>query len=482
MNILFVSPEVAPFSKTGGLGDVGGALPAALAALGHQVTVVTPLYASVRHPGIHSLEQHLRLRFPFGEQVAALRAAHLAERHEVIFLDHPSFYGHRQGIYGDHGYEFEDNHRRFAFLAIGALATAQVLGLEPDIVHLNDWPTGLTPLALQRGYQGTSLERAKSIFTIHNLAHQGLFSKDIMGDLGLPWDVFTKEGLEFYDSVNFLKAGLHWSDAITTVSPRYAEEIQTPEFGCRLDGYLRERRKKLHGILNGVDYAEWSPEVDPYLPRRYGVEDFSGKAACKRELLRTFGLYRHREVERWPLFGIVSRLAYQKGIDLAVSAFHSALESKVLLVVVGSGKEPHLEHELTHLAQRFPGKVGVRFGFDSRLAHLVEAGSDFFVMPSRHEPCGLNQMYSLRYGTLPVVRATGGLDDTVEDVSTGHGTGIKFHDFSREELLRALRRAETFYRNEPVELEMVRRRGMAKDFSWAVSAQRYEELFRELQR
>lgn len=481
MNILFVSPEVAPFSKTGGLGDVAGALPRALAALGHDVRVVTPLYSSVRHPGLYSLERSIRLRFPFGEQTAALRAARLSERHEVIFLDHPGFYGHRGGIYAEHGYEYGDNHRRFAFLAIGALAAAQVLGFEPDIVHLNDWPTGLAAVALRLGYQGTSLARARSVFTIHNLAYQGLFPKDVMGDLGLPWDLFTKDGLEFHDAVNFLKGGLHWSDALTTVSRRYAEEIQTPELGCLLDGFLRERRRKLYGILNGVDYEEWSPEVDPFLPRRYGVEDLSGKAACKRELLRAFGLLHDPDVERRPVFGIVSRLVHQKGIDLAVSAFHGALEAEVSVVVLGSG-ESRLEHEIAILAHRFPGKVGVRLGFDTGLAHLVEAGSDFFVMPSRYEPCGLNQMYSLRYGTVPVVRATGGLDDTVEDLDTGVGTGIKFYGFTREEMLQAIWRAVDFYYRDPAEVEVVRRRGMSKDFSWAISARRYEELYRGLVR
>src|SRR5262245_16011648 len=269
MKILFISSEVAPFSKTGGLGDVAGALPAALARLGHEVKVVTPLYATVKQPGIAPLGLAVRIRFPVTELHVELYGAQPAAGHEVVLLHHPGLYG-RNGVYGDQYGDFGDNHLRFGLLTVGALSAAQALHFEPDIVHLNDWPTGLGGIALQRGYAGTPLHRARTVFTIHNLAYQGWFPKRVMDELGLPWDLFHREGLELHDTVNFLKAGVAWSDAITAVSRRYAQEIQTPELGCQLDGFIRARAGKLHGILNGVDYSEWDPTRDRYLPAHFG--------------------------------------------------------------------------------------------------------------------------------------------------------------------------------------------------------------------
>jgi len=479
MNILFISSEVAPYSKTGGLGDVAAALPTALAARGHDVMVVTPLYASVKAPPLEHLGAQVRLRFPFGEPVAQLKGLTLGERHEVVFLECPALYG-RRGLYGDAQGDFLDNHRRFAFLSVGALAAAQVLGFTPDIVHLNDWQTGLAAVALKRGFNGTRLSNARSVFTIHTLAYQGWFPKGVMEDLGLPWDLFHSDGLEFYDQVNFLKSGLVFSDALTTVSPRYAQEIQTPDGGNGLDGLLRARRNILSGILNGVDYDEWNPATDKFLPAYFSAENLAGKALCKRALLERFNLPRDEAALQRPVFGMVSRLAEQKGIDLLISALHSFLEGgDATFVGLGSG-DPSQEHGLWELARRFPNRAGVWVGFDPALSHLVEAGADFFVMPSRYEPCGLNQMYSLRYGTLPIVRATGGLDDTVEDLASSAPTGIKFQNFDRAELIHALWRGLDVYRTAPAWLEGVRQRGMRQDFSWDASATRYEALYRSL--
>ncbi len=477
MNILFISSEVVPFSKTGGLGDVAGALPAAMAALGHHVKVVTPLYGSVKTQELQPLEEKLRLRFPFGEETVGLRSVEYNERHEVLFLDHPHYFGNRSGIYGEGG-DYPDNHRRFGLLSIGALTASQVLGFEVDIVHLNDWQTGLAAVALRRGFGHTSLSRASSVFTIHNLAYQGMFRKEVMDDLGLPWDLFRSQGLEFHDAVNFLKAGLWWSDALTTVSRRYAQEIQGTELGCNLDGLLRTRRNDLHGILNGVDYAEWDPASDHFLPAPYSAADLGPKRESKRELLRRFGLPSDDGALSRPLFGVVSRLAGQKGIDLLLHVVPQLLHRGAQFVILGSG-DPQLEHQMHSLAHHFPHQVGIKVGFDLAGSHLVEAGSDFFVMPSRYEPCGLNQMYSLRYGTVPVVRATGGLDDTVVDLSQPGSTGIKFGEFHPGALNHALHRAVDLFW-DPARLEGVRQRGMAQDFSWEASARKYQALFQSL--
>jgi starch synthase len=472
MKILYVASEVAPFSKTGGLGDVAGALPAALAALGHDVKVVTPRYAGVRDARLTPTGHMVELRFPFGIERGALLSLRLSPRLEVLFLEHEHYYL-RPGLYGDAGGEYEDNARRFAYLCLGALQAAQRLDFTPDIIHANDWQTGLLPVALRRGFQDTALGRARSVLTIHNLAYQGQFAKHVMDELGLPWELFNAErGLEFYDGVNFLKGGLQFADALTTVSPTYALEIQQPEAGAHLDGLLRHRQGVLTGILNGVDVDEWNPETDPHLPARYGPEDLSGKAVCRRELLRRFGL----EDTAAPVFGIVSRLAWQKGVDLLLDVLPTALEADIRFVAVGNG-DWRYEEGLRELQRRFPGKVGTFIGFDPALSHLVEAGADFFLMPSRYEPCGLNQMYSLRYGTVPIVRATGGLADTVD--GGDEGTGIVFTHFVPEALLWALNRARALY-GDPTRLRAFQRRGMGQDFSWSASARMYERLFASL--
>lgn len=474
MKILFIASEVSPFSKTGGLGDVAGALPAALAGLGHDVKVVTPRYADVREPRLASTGHSLRLRFPFGEEGGPILSVRMGDRHEVLFLENERFFG-RAGIYGDMYGEFGDNHRRFAYLSIGALQAAQRLQFIPDVIHLNDWQTGLAGVALRRGYQDTPMSRARCVLTIHNLAYQGQYGKDIMGELGLPWDLFTShDGIEFYDTVNFLKAGIVFSDAVTTVSPTYAREIQTPELGANLDGLLRRQQGRLMGILNGIDAQEWDPATDTLLPARYRPGDLSGKAVNKRELLRRMGLPEGDA----PVFGIVSRLAWQKGVDLLLDVMPAALQADIRFVAVGSG-EGHYEEGLRALQARFPKQVGVHIGFDRGLSHLVEAGADFFLMPSRYEPCGLNQMYSLRYGTVPIVRATGGLVDTVEGGLDG--TGILFEAFHPAALLAAIRRGLALYADPP-RLESFRRRGMERDFSWTNSARKYEGLFSSLRK
>jgi starch synthase len=472
MKILFLSPEVAPFVKAGGLGDVSKALPAALARLGHEVMVVMPRYASIERAQLEPLDAHIRLKFPFGDEYAELLAKEVGEGHEVIFIDHPGFYG-RRGVYGERGGEYGDNARRFAFFSIGALAAAQRLGFEPDVVHLNDWQTGLAALALRHGYAHHAIGRAKIVFNVHNLAYQGLFGKSVMDDLGIPWGAFNPDGVEFHDAVSFLKAGLSYADHIVAVSPRYAREIQTPELGCELDAFLRARSNRVSGILNGVDYSEWDPSTDALLPARYSADDFSGKDTCKRILREKLGLPPAQG--RRPLFGLVARLVQQKGIDLMLRTLPRLLRHPVDVVLLGSG-EDRLEHGLNALRARFPSQVGVYIGYNNALAHLVEAGSDFFLMPSLYEPCGLNQMYSLRYGTPPIVRATGGLDDSVLDVDQPNGNGFKFQSYDENALLWAMDRARELYQSEDEYLAL-RRTGMAVDHSWEQSAQRYVDLY-----
>ncbi|MBI3185981.1 MAG: glycogen synthase GlgA [Myxococcales bacterium] len=475
MRVLFLASEVAPFSKTGGLADVAGALPKALSKRGHELLVVTPLYSQVKDKAIQPAGGPFTLRFPFGEVEGWLRQAQLGRGHRVLFVDQPAFF-QRPGLYQEDNRDYPDNHRRFAYFSIAALAAAELVKFTPEVVHLNDWQTGLAAVALARGYQGTRLSSARSVFTIHNLAYQGAFPKLVMDELGLPWELFNPEGLEFYDRPSFLKAGIAFADALTTVSRRYAEEIQTAEGGWGLEGFLRDRRHKLRGILNGADYSEWDPQADPYLPARFSPKDLSGKEQCKKKLLERFGLPAAAVAS--PAFGLVGRLADQKGIDLLLYSLPRLLERELTVTVLGSG-EARYEQALRQLAARYPRKLGVKIGFDPALAHLLEAGSDFFLMPSRYEPCGLNQMYSLRYGAVPVVRRVGGLDDTVVDLKEKGATGIKFGDYQPTAFLEAVDRALGLYRDRR-KLGEVRRRGMAEDFSWEAAAKQYEEIYQSL--
>jgi starch synthase len=464
VKVLFISSEVAPFSKTGGLADVAGALPKALLQRGVDVLTVTPLWPQVSRAGLKDAGS-VTLQFPFGTV-----AVSLSTRDTFVFLEQPELFG-RPTLYGE-----PDDARRFAVFSMGALAAAQRIGFQPDVVHANDWPSGLCMLALARGFSTSSLRRAKSVFTIHNLAYTGSFEKHSMSDLGLPWDLFTPDGVEFHDQLSFLKAGLVYADALTTVSPTYAREIQTPELGCGFEGLLRRRQASVRGILNGIDIEEWNPSADPHLATRYSADQLAGKEACTRALLDKLKLKSPKQ--RPPVFGTVGRLAGQKGVELLVGALPGVLDQGALAVVVGSGEERFVT-ALKALAQKYSGKLHVHIGFDEALAHQVEAGVDFFVMPSRYEPCGLNQMYSLRYGTVPIVRATGGLDDTVVDLSRPNATGIKFHEYSPHGCYVAFNRALELYANKPL-LDEVRRRGMGQDFSWGQAAARYEQLYGQL--
>ncbi len=456
--------EVAPYSKTGGLGDVAGALPSALARRGHQVRVVSPRYGCVSTDGLGPARSPLTLQFPFGSATARFRSSVAAGGYEAVFVEQDHYFGSRQGLYGE-----PDDARRFGFYALAALAHAQATGFIADVVHLHDWQPGLAALALKRAFSSPT----RVVTTLHNLAHQGNFDRQTAPDLGVPWDLFHSQGVEFYGHFSFLKTAIAFSDALTTVSPTYAQEIQTPEGANGLDGLLRHRKAVLTGILNGIDATEWNPDQDTHLAAPFTRDDISGKEHCTRALLQEFGLGPH---PRGPVFGSVGRMADQKGVELWQQVVQTQLQRGGYAVVLGSG-ERRFEDAWRALARQFPTRLGVRIGFDEGVAHRIEAGSDFFLMPSKFEPCGLNQLYSLRYGAIPIVRAVGGLRDTVVDLSVQNdATGIWFEDFSVAALAGACERAWALWDDAP-RLFAVRRRGMAQDFSWDRSAAQYEAVY-----
>jgi len=467
MKILFASAEVAPFSKTGGLGDVAGALPRALAARGHEVVVATPLYGGVDRGALRTASVAIPGATLLEAEVGGAR---------LLFVENEALFG-RPGVYGEGGEAYADNAERFAFFSRCLLPIAATRGPEGvDILHLNDWQTALAALELARR-KGAGAGLTRSVFTIHNLGYQGIFPKDAVDRLGIGWDAFTPDGLEFYDQVNFLKAGLAFSDLVTTVSPTYAREIQGPEQGFGLDGMLRSRADRLTGILNGVDYREWSPDVDPHLPARYSMADPAGKRACRAALLRELGIDAPPGVM---VIGIVSRFAAQKGFDLLLEALPRLLEREVAFAILGSG-EKRYEHWLERAAAASGGRVGLRTGFDEGLAHRIYAGSDAFLMPSLYEPCGLSQLYALRYGSVPIVRRTGGLADTVSQATRDEGTGFLFDDFSAAAILAAVDEARVWFADPPA-WERIRKRGMAQDFSWDAAASNYEGAYRRAMR
>lgn len=468
-----VVSEVAPWSKTGGLGDVGGALPAALAKLGHAVTVVSPRYRGM-DAGVEIAS--------FGPEewpgAPAWRLREAAERPglRLWFLDCPPYFD-RDGLYGASGGDYPDNHLRFAFLSRGALEAASRLGARADILHAHDWQAGLAPVYLRsRRVAGDALAGAGVVFTIHNLAYQGIFARAILPSLDLGWDVFTAAGLEYWGNVSFLKAGIAYADLVTTVSRRYALEIQTPEQGFGFEGVLQERSGDLVGIPNGIDTDAWNPKTDRFLPLPFDAGDLQGKAAAKRALLERFAM-RSDDQFRRPLIGMVSRMVDQKGLDLIAASIDRLMQLDATWVILGTG-EARYEAMWRSLAARHPDRVAVTVGFSEELAHLIEAGADVFLMPSRFEPCGLNQMYSLRYGTVPVVRATGGLDDTVRhvDSATGIGTGFKFSSYSADGLVGVLQEALRWY-GRPDAWRRLQQEGMRQDHSWTASARQYVTVY-----
>ena len=474
MELLFVASEVAPLSKSGGLGDVAGALPAALAGRGHGVAVVSPRYGSI-DPARHGFAPRHRAVRVRGEATTVWERRRGRLAHYLI--EHEQFFGSRRGLYGEGHQEYGDNAERFAYLCRAALEVPAAFGHRPRILHLNDWQTALCAWLLRHERRDDPLlAPMRSVFTIHNLAYQGVFRKELLPALGLPWEVFRFDAMEFHDRLNFMKAGLVFADAITTVSPTYAREITTPEGGEGLDGLLRHRQRDLTGILNGIDLDEWDPARDPHLPAHFDAGKVAGKHACKEALQRELGLPVRPDL---PLVAMVGRLADQKGVDLVLAVLPELLRRELQLVLLGSGRKDW-EQAFAAASRAHPDRLAARIGFDEGLAHRIEAGADLFLMPSRFEPCGLNQLYSLRYGTVPVVRKVGGLADTVEDFDGWKkGTGFTFSDYDPRALLGALRRAKELFRDKRAWNAMLKR-GMAQDHSWGRSAARYEALYDQL--
>ncbi len=476
MKILFATSELAPWVKTGGLGDVSGALPAALRALGHDVRVLIPAYPA------------LTKNFPDAEEIArpqrlggllpapGLKQALAPDGTPLLLLDYPHYFDRPGNPYlGPEGRDWLDNHLRFGLLSRVAAwlgSESSTLAWQPDVVHCHDWQTGLAAAYLHY----LPGRRAKSLFTVHNLAFQGLFDHASLFELGLPDAAWSIGGIEYYGYLSFLKAGLQHADAITTVSPSYAREIQTDEEGMGMAGLLRQRAGQLSGILNGIDTRAWNPATDRHLSKNYGARRLKDKTINKTALQAELGLEQRADL---PLLAVVSRLTGQKGLDLLLAAMPQVLKLPAQLVVLGTGT-PELEHAWAALAHRHRNQCAVTIGFDEALAHRIEAGADIFLMPSRFEPCGLNQMYSLRYGTPPVVRATGGLADTVIDaVDEKHGNGFVFGPATAEALLQAVQRAVTAW-HDPVLWRRLQRHGMARDSSWTEAARHYAELYQRL--
>jgi starch synthase len=466
--ILMVASEARPFATTGGLSDVIGSLPAALHAIGEDVAVLLPRYRGVA-PEARRIYDDLPIWL--GGVSYSTSVYQIGKAVPYYFLDCPELYD-REGLYGTPLSDFPDNHIRFAVLSRAALEVCRRI-FRPQVIHCHDWQSALVPVYMRTVLAGDpTFAGMKTLFTIHNLGYQGLFPKTALAGVGLPGSLFHIDALEFYGRVNFMKGGIVYSDAISTVSKTYAREIQADEYGWGLDGLLRSRSADLYGILNGVDYSQWNPETDPHLAAHYSRSDLSGKGVCKQALLRAFGFDMQTAQDR-PLIGIVTRLAGQKGADLIAGIGEELAKEDVTLIALGSG-EAIYEKVLLNLADAHPDHIAVRIGYDDRLAHRIEAGADMFLMPSRYEPCGLNQIYSLRYGTIPVVRATGGLDDTIEE-----DTGFKFQEYSGAALLGAIREALAEFRR-PEQWSVRIDRAMSKDFSWDVSAREYLDLYHRL--
>ncbi len=476
MKVLFAASEGVPHSKTGGLADVAGALPKALAAFGHEVEIVLPRYRMTK-PG-RPLPQLKSLTLPLasGFKFASIQDGGKLNGVQYYLVECPEYFD-RDGLYQENGKDYPDNALRFAAFSFATLELAKRETSPPDIIHAHDWQAALVPIYLRNLYRDDKFfEKTSVVFTIHNLGYQGHFPPETLAQISLDSSLFTLEGLEFYGKVNLLKGGIIYSDFVTTVSRKYSEEIQTAEFGYGLEGVLKSRADRLQGILNGVDYEAWDPATDKLIAANYTPDNLKAKEGCKKSLLEKMGA-QAPALDR-PVIGIVSRFAAQKGFDLIEGVAEDLMALEVYVVALGTG-EPHYEDLFRRLAQKYAGKFLVKVAYDNTLAHQIEAGADMFLMPSRYEPCGLNQIYSLKYGTVPVVRATGGLDDTIEPFDGKSGTGFKFAEYSPAALRAALEQAFETYR-QPKTWHRLVQNCMRKDFSWTASAKQYAKIYQAL--
>ncbi len=477
MHIAFVASECVPFSKTGGLADVVGALPRALASLGHQVSVYSPRYRQTKLQDPQTVVNSITVPFDDKYRFCSVVTAGSTAGVKFYFVDYPPYFD-REALYGTSAADYPDNAERFALFSRAVLEASKVLGV-PNVFHCHDWQSALVPVMLRTLYaEDPAFREVGTVFTIHNMGYQGLFPSDILPLLMLPWDLLTISKMEFFGQVNFLKGALVYSDFVTTVSKKYSQEIQTTEYGFGLEGVLRNRAATVTGILNGVDYDEWSPQTDKFIAAKYSPQDLSGKEKCKQDLLTAFGVT--NADPKVPVIGIVSRFAAQKGFDLISQVMDRLAREEVTMVVLGTGDKPY-EEMFLRLNKLFPNKIAIKVAYDNAIAHKIEAGADMFLMPSRYEPCGLNQIYSLKYGTVPIVRATGGLDDTIEpwDARTGKGTGFKFTEYTGEALLATVKQALVAYRNQS-SWQTLMRNGMTRDFSWGASAREYGKVYEKV--
>jgi starch synthase len=474
MHIVFAASECAPWAKTGGLADVVSALPKALAKLGHRISVFLPYYRQVAKavPDAPVVLPSVTIPFPSYNRFVRILDGGLADGVHTYFVDSPELFD-RENFYSTPSGDYPDNAERFGLLSRAVIEASKVLGI-PDAFHVHDWQTAMLAVLLRSTYFfDPVLRHVPAILTIHNAGYQGWFPPQTIETLLLPWDMFTLDKLEHYDTCDFLKGGIVYADAITTVSRTYAEEIQTAEFGNGLEDTLRKRRGDLFGILNGVDYEEWDPAIDPHIAAHYTAEKLAGKKECRRDLLHAFGF--EGVSDDTAVIGVVSRFAKQKGFDFIVDIMDKLVEQDMVMVILGNGEE-YYERLLVEMASRHPSKIRIQVTFDNVMAHKIEAGSDIFLMPSRYEPGGLNQIYSLRYGTIPVVRATGGLEDTIDEQPFGGGNGFKFWGYSPSALMDALERALGTFRNKEEWTRMMQR-GMAQDFSWDAPAKEYVRVY-----
>lgn len=481
LTVLFASPEVVPFAKTGGLADVAGKLPEVISRLGHEIKVFTPKYGTISPLLMDKSQLGPAIKVNVGDNILSAQTYRLLSQEtsmETVFIDYPEYFD-RAELYidPDTGRDYIDNDKRFIFLCQAILECARAMNWRPDIIHANDWQTSLLPAYLKTLYADDPLlSKIPAIFTIHNMGYQGIFHEKTYKLLGLPDELFYAVGpFEFWGKVNFMKSAIFYADIISTVSEKYAEEIQSAnEYGCGLEGLLHDRRKDLYGIINGVDYDVWSPVRDSIIPFRYNLSNLSGKRKNKVELINRVGLPFRENVL---LIGMITRLVDQKGLDIFAPVADKILNLNVQMIVLGTGDEKY-EILLKRLEKKYPEKMKAIMAYDNNMAHWIEAGADAFLMPSRYEPCGLNQLYSLKYGTVPIVRATGGLSDTIDDIDeeTGLGTGFVFKKYKAQELLLTIGRAVDCFKKKRMWRKIIKQ-GMQKDFSWFNSANKYIELY-----
>jgi starch synthase len=487
MNVLIASSEAVPFCKTGGLADVVGALPKELEKLKVNVSLILPLYRIIKREGLKKMDLRFMVPISGRTEEASIWKGKTGNNIPVYFIEKDKYYD-RPELYQTAGGDYPDNAERFIFFSRAILEALKAINLKPDLIHCNDWQTAMVPIYLKTLYRvDPYFKKTSSLLTIHNLGYQGIFWHFDMHLTGLGWEYFTIEGIEFYGKINLLKGGMIFSDIINTVSRTYSKEIQTEKYGFGLDGVLRKRKADLYGIINGIDYDEWNPETDKSIPARYSLDNINGKALCKKTLQREMGLKERGS----PLIGMITRLTSQKGLDILSESIEDLMQLDLQLLILGEGEERY-HRTISDISERYPDKIGLKIGFDPILANKIYAGSDFFLMPSRYEPCGLGQLISLRYGTIPIVRKTGGLADTVKEFNpkSPHplftkggqrgisGNGFLFEEYSAKALLKSVKKAVSLYQNKNMWKSLLHN-AISSDFSWGASAKKYLSLYRK---